>query len=262
MFYFKFHKDNSTPILSRELSRLIKVSTRPSVPSAEEIINEVELANGQIYYEHTGLYRDREIPIECNFVADSKEQWAERMKEIQTALLGDTGKLELSDDIYHYYVVKSVRIDDVSRLYGFGAEFTVNFVVDPFRYLNSYTLPLQFNTDSNGKAVDLYNPSEPAKPIIRFFKSSATTITITNNGKTFKINNAFTDWLHSKTVSYIDLDVENMTLIKYMTDGSYDYYDDDVSGAYGDLILQNGENELTFTAPTTKTYLYRRYKEL
>lgn len=262
MFYFKFHKDNSTPVLSRNLSSLLKVTRRPSIPSAEEIVNEVELANGQIYYEHTGLYRDKEIPIECNFVADSKEEWTERLKEIQTALLGDTGTLEFSDDKYHYYIVKSVQINDVNRLYGFGAEFTVTFYTDPYRYLTSYTTPLVFNTSSNGQSVDIYNPAEPAKPVIRFFASSASTITITNNGKTFKINNAFTDWISSKTVEYIDLDVENMTLIKHMTDGSYDYFDDDVSGAYGDLILQNGVNEMNFSSPTTKVYLYRRYKEL
>lgn len=266
MFAFKFNKTNSNPVLVKELFRLFKVSTRPAIPPAEEIVNEISLGNGTKLYEHTGIYSDRKIELNCNFVSENKNNWIDYLSEIQRALLGDTGTLELTDDESHYWNVKSVTIDSIDRIIGKCGEFDITFVCEPYRYLKAYTTPLQFDISTSGKTVEIYNDKEVTKPMFRFFKNTDedVTISIVKEDKLFEISHAFQDWITSKDVTYIDLDVENMQLVKHFEDGTYDYFDDDVSGAYADVQIDQGVNQyrITTSADTIKTYLYRRMREL
>lgn len=275
MYAFKFQRDDGDATLSKPLMNLLRVSNRPVIPPAVEIINTTELADGTVLYEHTGRYQDREITIACNFLADSKDVWIDYSQEIQKALLGTSGRLSLSEDATHYFKVRKVEITDMERAVQRGAIFNVVFTCEAYRYMTNFSVPLSFNVGTGGEEVDVYNSKLKACPRFVFFSGNSDdsnelttdcTITINHGDKTVTINNAFENWMNTdKIVSYIELDTSEKTLKKYYTDGTFEYYDDDVNGVYQNLYLNEGSNVYTLTtdrATDIKTYFYRELREL
>ena len=118
MFNFIFKRTNGDPVLPKELINLLKVAHRPVIPPAQEIVNEQTLGDGTVVYQHTGVYEDRVIEVECNFIAESKRLWHDHLRQVQNALVGDTGTLSFSDDSDHYFKVKRVDLKDFTREYG------------------------------------------------------------------------------------------------------------------------------------------------
>ena len=132
MYKFRFTPDSKVQFV-QNIMDLIKVSERPIIPIAEEIVDTSTLGDGTTSYRHTGVYKDREIPIKCNFVTKNKNEYLHVFSQVQKYFNGNKGKLELtSDDDEHYWKVKHIEYSISARALGRGSEFTITFICDPF----------------------------------------------------------------------------------------------------------------------------------
>ena len=267
MFNFIFKRTNGDPVLPKELINLIKVAHRPVIPPAQEIVNEQTLGDGTVVYQHTGVYEDRVIEVECNFIAESKRLWHDHLRQVQNALIGDTGTLSFTDDPDHYFKVKRVDLKDFTREYGRVSQFVIRFTCEPYRYVVGYQEPITVNAQWNGTGQIFYNKFDISEPLYRVYVASGIISTFRfyddSTGESFYINN-----LHQgnggKTVDYIDIDVARKTCIRYFRDGSWDVFGSNTSGLYEMLQIPQGTHKITFSTNVgnTPVLVYRRYREL
>ena len=150
MFNFEYKRTDKEIVLSRPLRRLFKISRRPVIPFPKEIVLSQKIGNGKTYFKHTGVYEDRVINIDCNFIANDKNEWINHVHEINNALSGN-GYLSFSDDDSHYWLVKNVETNLSSRNLGIASDFDVTFTCDAYRYLYQFITPFKFNFDADGE---------------------------------------------------------------------------------------------------------------
>lgn len=257
MYKFRFTPDSKVQFV-QNIMDLIKVSERPIIPIAEEIVETSTLGDGTTSYRHTGVFKDREIPIKCNFVTKNKNDYLHIYSELQKYFNGNKGKLELtSDDQDHYWKVKHIEYSISSRNLGRTSEFTITFICDPFRYLNKFSRPYAL---VSGETVEFANFYETAYPIYRLYNTSqnATNIKITCNGNVFNIYNPF-----SSNVNYVDINSEESYMKTIYNNGTYEYTTLKTSGSFDVLKFNYGSNNVLITTDigAIKAEIMRNYRE-
>lgn len=263
---FKFHfYDTNKRVDNTRLNQLLKVATRPDIPSAEEIIEETTLGDGTVVHKHTGIYKEREIEVECNFVQKNKELWNNHFSEIQNILLGKRGNLIFSDDTFHYWIVNKVSIDKAKRKFGIVASFTIKFICEPYRYLMKFREPFTIDIKEDLFNVTILNEHQPSEPLWRISGSSDITeisIRRLENDSEFIIYNPFEKG--DKTIDHIDIDIEKWTCMTYYTDGTFANTGTKTSGFHDDLKLRQEENNFVVSKNGTSTLhveLFERLRE-
>ncbi len=257
MYKFRFTPDSKVQFV-QNIMDLIKVSERPIIPIAEEIVETSTLGDGTTSYRHTGVYQDREIPVTCNFVTKNKNEYLHIFSQVQKYFNGNKGKLELtSDDDEHYWKVKHIEYSISSRALGRGSEFTITFICDPFRYLNKYARPYSL---VSGETVEFANFYEVAYPVYRIYNTSqnAKQITIKCNGNTFYIYNPF-----SANVEYFDINTEESYMKTVYKNGQYEYTTLKTSGSFDGLKFNYGSNSVNISVDigALRVEIMRNYRE-
>ena len=243
-----------------DINKYIKVGTRPSIPSAEEIVNSIKLGDGTTYYDHTGNYYDRKIQLECNFVARNKNEWLEKCKVIQEYFKGGKGKLYLpNDDAETYWIVKDIALSIEDRWMGIGTHLTIEFTVDPYRYIIEFEGAESY-TNSTTYTIAMYNPYADSLPMIRLYYSPLITdFSITNSDT----GNEFTIDFNDSLPHHIDIDVEDCVLKYVYANGTEEIHTELTTGSFDDLIIPNGSSEFVFASNIAANIeIYRRYKQL
>ena len=266
MYHFRFTPDTPVQFVQNNIMDLIKVSNRPTIPLAEEIVESSTLGDGTSSYRHTGVYSDREIELTCNFVSTKREDYLNIYSEVQKYFNGNKGILELtSDDPNHFWKVKNVEFNISSRG-RIGSEFTINFICEPYRYLNVYARPYHIIT---GEKVEFANFYEIAYPTYRIYNTStnAELITIKSNGSYFTIKNPFTPYQitdeETLQVEYLELNSEQSYLKTYYENDVASYQTLKTSGSFDKLKFEYGSNsvEITVDIGALNIEVLRNYRE-
>jgi len=265
MYAFRFVPSENKS--TENIMNLLKVSSAPVIPTPEEIIDKTTLGDSTIMHYHTGVYEDREIEIECNFVGNNKKQWLGNFTKIQKYFAQGEGTLQLmSDDQEHYWKVKKTECKVKSRFAGRDSEFNITFTVDPYRYLLQYARP--YNIVSN-KTVEFYNSYELSYPTYVIYNTStnATEITIKNNGYGITITNPFAikdSMKDTSPVEHIEINTEQMYMMIVYENGASDYTTLRTQGSFEDIQLNKGANNVIVTCDVGEVScdVYRNYREL
>ena len=221
MYTFNFQPNNG--YRGNDISELLMVTTPPVIPFAQELVQSMQLGDGTTTVRHTGIFQDIVIPLHCNFIVESREKYL-HAKSIIDRYFGDrSGKLELCEDISHYWKVKDISITEGTRIYGVATDLDINFTCEPYRYFKEYSKPVSIIT---GEKIVFNNIYEPSYPIYKIYNDSknAKLITISNNGKSLSIKNPFQEsgvvaeeGTRYKEVKYIEIDTYWNTLKLFMT---------------------------------------------
>ena len=219
-YYLVFNNESSDAIN-------INIAKRPSIPTPKRRYRETEVdgRDGKLY-EDLGTYEDIEIPIECNFLSLSPEEFNFDYRRVKRWLKSiKDNKLKFSDDLSYFYVVNKVVIDTPERIIKRLGKFNAVFTCEPYLYLEEGKIPIPLQNS-------IYNYYEISKPIYSITGEGLVTINI--NGKTIKANvgqNLIIDT--SLGLCYrADRTLNNVAL----------------TGKYKDLYLQEGENIFSFTS--------------
>lgn len=198
---------------------------RPDFPAPQKRYNELEILgrDGKLYQD-TGLYEDVDIPIEFNYM-DQAQNWGERWREAKSFFLG-AKMLKLSDDSSVFWKVKKVYLSDNRRTSNRIGRFSVNFVLDPYTYLES----------GNGlytAAQITENIYELSKPDYLIEGEGVCTLTVNGNEMTANVGQ--------------NLTIDTYREVSYRTDSGANN-NIAVSGDYEGLFLPTGSVEISITS--------------
>lgn len=198
---------------------------RPDFPAPQKRYNELEILgrDGKLYQD-TGLYEDVDIPIEFNYM-DQAQNWGERWREAKSFFLG-AKTLKLSDDSSVFWKVKKVYLSDNRRNSNRIGRFSVNFVLDPYTYLES----------GNGlytAAQITENIYELSKPDYLIEGEGVCTLTVNGNEMTANVGQ--------------NLTIDTYREVSYRTDSGANN-NIAVSGDYEGLFLPTGSVEISITS--------------
>lgn len=198
---------------------------RPDFPAPQKRYNELEILgrDGKLYQD-TGLYEDVDIPIEFNYM-DQVQNWGERWREAKSFFLG-AKTLKLSDDSAVFWKVKKVYLSDNQRNSNRIGRFSVNFVLDPYTYLES----------GNGlytAAQITENIYELSKPDYLIEGEGVCTLTVNGNEMTANVGQ--------------NLTIDTYREVSYRTDSGANN-NIAVSGDYEGLFLPTGSVEISITS--------------
>lgn len=198
---------------------------RPDFPAPQKRYNELEILgkDGKLYQD-TGLYDDVDIPIEFNYM-DQVQNWGERWREAKSFFLG-AKTLKFSDDSSVFWKVKKVYLSDNLRNSNRIGRFSVNFVLDPYTYLES----------GNGlytAAQITENIYELAKPDYLIEGEGVCTLTVNGNEMTANVGQ--------------NLTIDTYREVSYRTDSGANN-NIAVSGDYEGLFLPTGSVEISITS--------------
>lgn len=212
----------------------VKVYTRPSIPPANEVVEEYDVPHAGKHYYHTGLVEDIQIPVQCSFVAEPNAFQA-NARAVSAWLADDIDrKLIFSDDDEWFYKVKKVTGgDSFQRSLKVAANFTITFVCEGFAYAKS----------GEKVCTDLTNYYETSRPLYYITGNTAGSLTI--NDKTFAIN----------VNQNIYIDTERR--IAYREDGTLT--NTAVTGDYEDMWLPKGYNSASVSSGLTLS-VYPRWR--
>lgn len=257
MYGFNYIPDNKE--MDSNILNLLKVSSPPVIPAANENIESITLGDNTKIYKHTGIYDDRTISLECSFVSESYRGWVDQISLIQSYFSGTSGKLELiSDDLEHYWIVKVASVGVSNRILGRSSNFTLQFICEPFRYLSAYQRPYNI---SSGSEVVIFNNYMESLPSFKIYygTNQSTTLTITVNDNSVTISSPFTT-----STDYILVDVDALKIARYLTDGTNELITLSSTGDISQLKLQNGDNKVKVTCDVglLSVDLFRNFREL
>lgn len=267
MYTFKFQPNSK---VQTNGIGFLKVSTSPVIPFAEEVTQEITLGDGTVKVIHTGVYKDIDIDIECNFISETREQYLAYKTTIDRYFGDKQGILELSEDRSHYWKVKNVSISAGSRVLKRATDLTITFTCEPYRYFKEYSAPINAVT---GDLIALNNSFEPSFPIYKIYNDSenANLISISNNGKQLLIKNPFKSKTsvsdeggHEIKVSYIEVDTQ-WNYLKTVFEGDiFEYRTIDTSGSFADIRFKSGVNEVKVDIDigSCRVEIQREYREL
>lgn len=198
---------------------------RPDFPAPQKRYNELEILgrDGKLYQD-TGLYDDVDIPIEFNYM-DQVQNWGERWREAKSFFLG-AKTLKLSDDSSVFWKVKKVYLSDNQRNSNRIGRFSVNFVLDPYTYLES----------GNGlytAAQITENIYDLSKPDYLIEGEGVCTLTVNGNEMIANVGQ--------------NLTIDTYREVSYRTDSGANN-NIAVSGDYEGLFLPTGSVEISITS--------------
>lgn len=259
-----------------DINTLLKVKTAPIIEIPKEIVEQMKMGDGTTEYVHTGIYEDREIKLECNYVEENKRAWTDKATMINRYFGNRKGILRLmSDDQEHYYKVKNVKIDISKRNKGIGCELSIAFICDPYRYLNEFLEPVMIDTDKTHTFINAY---EDCCPLYRIENMSpeAEELIIMNNKRRMVIHNPFsfvriTSGVEEQyDIDYIEIDTENEFLKRVgkganLETGYRVTYDTvKTEGLFDNLKFKTGENKIesTIDKGAVTLQIMRNYREI
>lgn len=258
MYTFNFKPDSKVEV--NDIHHFLKVISPPQIPFAQELIQTMSLGDGTTIVRHTGIYSDIVIQLECNFLAEKREEYLSLRADIDKYFGDKKGLLELSEDQSHYWKVKDVVINSGTRILGRASDLTIDFTCEPYRYFKTYSKPIEAVI---GNHIEFNNFFSPSFPIYKIYNDSvnATSLSISNNGKALTITNPFKG---SKTVSYLEINTEWNYLKAVYTDGSFEYVTGKTSGSFADLRFKSGINDVTSSIDvgSCRIEVKREYREL
>jgi phage-related protein len=197
---------------------------RPSIPAAEERIEEIEIPgrNGGLT-SSSGLYDNVVIPVEFNFMT-APSNWNEVYRNVKKWLSG-SGELKFSDDAGMFYKALFCRITDSERTSRRLGNLTAEFTCDPFCYY-------EYGKREIAMESPLYNPGWTCEPVYRITGEGNCTLTV--NGYEFTANVGQ------------EIIIDTNRQISYKNDGQM--LNTDVTGDYADLWLKPGDNTISVTS--------------
>lgn len=228
MLYVKFNNTDS-----RDLNLVIE--NRWSTPIPSENITHTTIFNDEDVTYSTG-YSNIEIPINFACNINTKEQRSKVKKWLHKI---EGNRLILSTESNKYYIVKDVKTDPISDIYGQALRFTVTFICSPFAYLND---GIEVITITSPTTLINYGFME-AKPYMKIYGSG--TITLIVNSISITFNNV---------TDYIEVDSRLMDCYKDST-----LRNGDMIGDFP--ILEAGENNISWTGTITKIEIEPRWRE-
>lgn len=197
---------------------------RPSIPAAEERIEEIEIPgrNGGLT-SSSGLYDNIVIPVEFNFMS-APSNWNEVYRKVKKWLSG-SGELKFSDDAGMFYKALFCRITDSERTSRRLGNLTAEFTCEPFCYYESGKREIAVESP-------LYNPGWTCEPVYRITGEGNCTLTV--NGYEFTANVGQ------------EIIIDTNRQISYKNDGQM--LNTDVTGDYEELWLKPGDNTISVTS--------------
>ncbi len=205
----------------------VSIVKRPNIPTSNKRYEEVEIEgrDGKLYRDLNSK-EDINISIEFNFSSKDPNEFHTKVRKIKRWLKSDIdNKLVFSDDIYFYYKVKKVEIDDIERSLKRKGKFTVVFTCEAYQYL------LEGANLQEIKA-EIYNDYDIAKPVYHIYGNGTFEFIVNDNSML--------------------VDVDGMMIIDTDLRLAYNEFgvnkNTSVSGDYEDLYLIEGNN--TFEIPT------------
>lgn len=165
------------------------------------------------------LYKSN-LKISCNFSILHKA-FMPNVRELKKWLSG-SGTLRFSDSSEVFYKVQKIDYESIERELQHYGRFKVIFTCTPYEYTDDGQIPVD--------SVE-FNPYSESRPIYKISGNGSCTLTV--NGKSIK----------ATVVEELTIDTEKMMV--YRDDGTIQ--NTAVSGAYEDLYLLPGENQISLT---------------
>ena len=207
------------------------VDTPPMPPMAAEkvITSDIAGLSGN-QYTHTGVYEDITVTVRC-FVFD----YGYHPKLIY-GFLKDAKTLYFSEAAEWYYRVK--RVAGVTPQYQVDGKNVINiqFVCDPFRYRRQNIVqPFRYSPVTIRNFGNVY-----CEPLYKLkFDPISQAI-----GATFAVNDTSLQLLDLSGEVYVDLERKK---IYKSNDGVLTIVQDQTSGKFWNMVLEPGENTMTWT---------------
>lgn len=198
---------------------------RPDIPTPIQNIKEIPLdGRDGILTVNDGTYKNIEISVEYNFIdridfnnkSRAIKKWVSNIKD---------DKLQFSDDLDIFYIVKYCKIDDIQRIKKIKGKMKIVFVCEPYSY---YKDGLEEIINPN----IIYNNSFiTAKPIIKIIAEGYVTLTINNKSVRFNVGQELL--IDTKLEICFKEGIANNISLE--------------EGWYDDLHLYEGENIITWS---------------
>lgn len=217
------------------------IITKPPQVKHSEIrgdVYQIPYRDGELHSART--YRgDAQIVVAMALTKSTVADYVTRKRQIEHWLSG-TGVLVTSDATDAFYEVKRVELTSDDRvLVNFG-EIEATFIVHPYEFLTSG------NTETSATSINnLYDKSMPLYKITGTANAEGV-LTVNNNTMNFKIP--------AGGILYID----TRKMIAYGENNIN--ASDKVGGDYEGLYLKSGNNSLSITNGTLKTYPHWGYE--
>lgn len=203
----------------------IYAKTFPAIPPAVKKESSVELpgTDGTMYLLEGG-YETTEIKIDFNYICDA-DQWDERFALAKKWLSARGKFLRLGTDPRYCYKILKVTIDDAEHTSERIGNFKTTFLTkDGLRYLCEGL--------HEQRAEDIgYNDGVESHPVYKILGEGVCTLVV--NGKTMTANVGQ------------NLIIDTDRQLAYREDGTLN--NTAVKGNYEDLVLIEGNNEVTIT---------------
>lgn len=196
----------------------------PSIPSARERINLIEIPGRDGVLTEVIGYEPTEFELIFNFIGN-KEEFHRKWDTIKEWLSARNCKLTFSDDSEWYYRVNYFELDAIERPTSRIGVFTAKVhTVDGLKYATN-------GLEEYGIEDVKFNQYLECKPIYKITGEGTCTLTV--NGKTMKAN----------VGQNLTIDTEKM--LAYREDGTL--MNTSVAGDYEDLYLQSGDNSISIS---------------
>lgn len=201
------------------------MTKRPSIPAPTPNYNSVEV-NGidGDYTEFLGTYKNYDVDIEFSYVT-TPNNWHQIWRNVKRWLLtGEIRKLQFSDDIDYFKVVKKILLKTNERSFIKTGKFVATFTFAPYDYLVSGQLEYTPNEV-------LINEYDICKPIYIIVGEGVCTLNVNGNEMMANIGQNLTINTELK-IAYRDNGIVENTA---------------VTGDYCDMYLIPGENTISIT---------------
>ena len=217
------------------------IITKPPQVKHSEIrgdVYQIPYRDGELHSART--YRgDAQIVVAMALTKSTVADYVTRKRQIEHWLSG-TGVLVTSDATDAFYEVKRVELTSDDRVMVNFGEIEATFIVHPYEFLTSG------NTETSATSINnLYDKSMPLYKITGTANAEGV-LTVNNNTMNFKIPTG--------GILYID----TRRMIAYGENNIN--ASDKVGGDYEGLYLRSGNNSLSITNGTLKTYPHWGYE--
>lgn len=226
MLGFKFQNQHCS-----EFGVCMKSKNRPILPQPK-IVTEEALGRDGLYDFSTAnprgriLYKNREISVDCSFIADSYTDLRQKVRAIALWLSSGEGDLIFDDEPGYVYKATVNNRLDLTQQFKRGF-FTIVFNCRPFAYVDRGRAPTVFPVTGNYNSCMMPNEGTYVRPFIR----------VTGSFNHFKIET------HYQALSFnapgegtLEIDCEKMTAV-YNTANALSL----ISGSFIEFMPGNNE---------------------
>lgn len=212
----------------------ISLVSRPEIPSAEQIVEYIEVDGRHGSLTKKGSYKNITIPMEFSFMGIQKTV-KQMLREVKGWVLNKEN-LVFSDDPNFYYEVKNIVVNSTVNDVDIYGRVAIDFVCSPFQY--QITTPITLNE----AAVLVNSGTIEAEPLIKVFGLGDVTVTV--NGQMFKLNGM---------ADYISVDCELKEAHRNKTSRN--------SNMVGEFpVFIPGQNTISFSSNVTKLVIEPRWR--